>query len=387
MTSRLTDQQKQTWVSFREFADEFIAPEARAADEQQVLSRDLIKKLGSAGWLSSLLPGEWGGSALDMVSYGLMAEEMGRTCQNVRNFVACADMVSHSIWKWGSQEQKDRWLKGIGSGEVIAAFSLTEPKVGSDAKSVQTEARPDGPDIVLRGVKKWISFGGIADVFLVFAQYEGRHTAFLVERETPGLRVEALPGLLGLRGSSLGEISFDDCRIPASSMVGRPGSGLVFVASSALDIGRFSTAWGCVGLAQACLEEASGYAREREQYGTAIIDHQLVQRMLADMLTGATASRLMCLEAGLVKDAGGMDAVNRTLMAKYFASTTANRVAADAVQVLGAYGIGGDSPVARLFRDAKVMEIIEGTTQLHQSMLGDWSAQVPHPAGTSTRPL
>ncbi|WP_405976476.1 acyl-CoA dehydrogenase family protein [Streptomyces sp. NBC_00988] len=387
MTSRLTDQQKQTWASFREFADEFIAPEARAADEQQVLSRDLIKKLGSAGWLSVLLPEEWGGRALDWVSYGLMAEEMGRTCQNVRNFVACADMVSHAIWKWGTQEQKDRWLKRISSGEAVAAFVLTEPKVGSDAKSVQTEARLDGSDIVLRGVKKWISFGEIADVFLVFAQYEGRHTAFLVERETPGLRVEALQGLLGLRGSSLGEISFDDCRIPASSMVGQPGSGLVFVASTALDIGRYSTAWGCVGLAQACLEEASAYARGREQYGTAIIGHQLVQRMLADMLTGATASRLMCLEAGLVKDAGGMDAVNRTLMAKYFASTTANRVAADAVQVLGAYGIGGDSSVARLFRDAKVMEIIEGTTQLHQAMLGTWSAHVPHPAGTSARPL
>ncbi|MER5950460.1 acyl-CoA dehydrogenase family protein [Streptomyces sp. NPDC001904] len=387
MTSRLTDQQKQTWASFREFADEFIAPEARAADEEQVLSRDLIKKLGSAGWLSSLLPEEWGGRSLDMVTYGLMAEETGRTCQNVRNFVACADMVSHSIWKWGTQEQKDQWLTRIGSGDAIAAFCLTEPNVGSDAKSVQTEARLDGTDIVLRGVKKWISFGEIADVFLVFAQYEGRHTAFLVERETPGLRVEALPGLLGLRGSSLGEISFDDCRIPATSMVGHPGSGLVFVASTALDIGRYSTAWGCVGLAQACLEEASRYAREREQYGTAIIDHQLVQRMLADMLTGATASRLMCLEVGFVKDAGGMDAVNRTLMAKYFASTTANRVAADAVQVLGAYGIGGDSSVARLFRDAKVMEIIEGTTQLHQSMLGNWSANIPHPAGTATRAL
>lgn len=386
MTSRLTDRQLQTWASFREFADASIAPEAGPADERQALSRGLIKELGSAGWLSSLLPEEWGGSSLDMVSYGLMAEEMGRTCQNVRNFVACADMVSHSIWKWGTQEQKDRWLRSIRSGEAVAAFALTEPKVGSDAKSVETQARADGSDIVLRGVKKWISFGEIADVFLVFAQYEGRHTAFLVERETPGLRIGALRGLLGLRGSSLGEITLDDCRVPASSMVGRPGSGLVFVASTALDIGRYSTAWGCVGLAQACLEEASAYARKREQYGTAIIDHQLVQRMLADMLTGATASRLMCLEAGSVKDTGGMDAVNRTLMAKYFASTTANRVAADAVQVLGAYGIGGDSPVGRLFRDAKVMEIIEGTTQLHQSMLGDWSGSVAHPAAAARTP-
>ncbi|HCA85521.1 MAG TPA: acyl-CoA dehydrogenase [Streptomyces sp.] len=384
MTTQLTTQQRQSWASFRKFADTFIAPEAESADVHQVMSRGLIKELGSAGWISSLLPEEAGGSSLDMISYGLMAEEMGRTCQNVRNFVACADMVAHTIWKWGTEEQKERWLKGIASGEVIASFALTEPKVGSDAKSVETVAVADGSDIVLTGVKKWISFGELADIFLIFAQYEGKHTAFLVERDTPGLSVEPLQGLLGLRGSSLGEITLDGCRVPASSMVGVPGGGLVFVASTALDIGRYSTAWGCVGLAQACLETASRYAQDRMQYGTAIIDHQLVQRMLADMLTGTTAARLLCLEAGAVKIQGGMDAVNRTLMAKYFASTTANRAAADAVQVLGAYGIGTDSPVGRLFRDAKVMEIIEGTSQLHQSMLGTWSASVQHPTAGAT---
>lgn len=379
MTTQLTTQQRQSWASFRKFADAFIAPEAQAADVQEGMRRGLIKELGSAGWISSLLPEEWGGSSLDMVSYGLMAEEMGRTCQNVRNFVACADMVSYSVWKWGAPELKDRWLKSIASGETIAAFALTEPKVGSDAKSVETVAVADGSDIVLTGGKKWISFGEIADVYLVFAQYEEKHTAFLVERDTPGLSVEPLRGLLGLRGSSLGEIALDGCRVPASAMVGMPGGGLMFVASAALDIGRYSTAWGCVGLAQACLETASQYAQDRMQFGTAIIDHQLVQRMLADMLTSTTAARLLCLEAGAVKAEGGMSAVNQTLMAKYFASTTANRVAADAVQVLGAYGIGTDSPVGRLFRDAKVMEIIEGTTQLQQAMLGNWSASVKHP--------
>ncbi|MEU6237476.1 acyl-CoA dehydrogenase family protein [Kitasatospora sp. NPDC047058] len=384
MISQLTQEQRQRWRAYREFADTALAPRARPADEEQVVPAGLVEDLAKEGWISSLLPEQWGGSALDRLSYGLMAEEMGRTCQNVRNFVACADMVSHSIWRWGTPEQREAWLGRIASGEAVAAFALTEPEVGSDAKSVRTVATADGTGYVLSGGKKWISFAAIADLYLVFAQYEGRHTAFLVERDTLGLSVEPLSGLLGLRGSALAEVTFDDCRLPAGSMVGQPGSGLAFVASTALDIGRYSTAWGCVGLAQACLDTASRYAAQRVQSGGPIIDHQLVQRMLADMVSGSRAARLLCWEAGAATEAGSLDAVNQTLVAKYFASTTANRIAADAVQVLGAYGVGPDAPVARLFRDAKVMEIIEGTSQLHQSMLGRWSAHIEHPAASAT---
>jgi glutaryl-CoA dehydrogenase (non-decarboxylating) len=376
---KLTPRQRQAWRGFREFADTAVAPQAQLSDAEQTMPRELIKDLARAGWLSSLLPEEWGGAATDMVTYGLMSEELGRTCSTARNFVAVADMVSHAIWKWGTSAQRENWLTGIASGEVVAAFALTEKTVGSDIKSVTTKAYPDGADIVLYGGKKWISFGQIADLLMVFAQYEGQHTALLVERDTPGIWIKPITGLLGLRGSMLAEITFENCRLPTDSLVGHPGSGLAFVASTALKIGRYSTAWGCVGLAQACLDASSQYAKERVQYDRAIIDHQLVQRMLTDMVAETYAARLLCAAAGAADDNGDPDAVNQILLAKYFASTRANRAAADAVQIHGAYGIGADSSVGRLFRDAKVMEIIEGTSQLHQSMLGQWAGRLSTP--------
>lgn len=385
MISQLTTGQRENWRRFRKFADTALAPRADMCDAEQELPRPIVKDLADEGWISSLLPEDWGGSARDTVTYGLMSEEMGRACSTVRNFVAVEDMVSHSIWKWGTPAQRARWLPAVAAGEAVLAFALTEPGVGSDAKSVTTEARPDGPDLVLNGVKEWISFGQLADGFLVFTQYEGHHTAFLVDRDSPGIYVEPLRNLLGLRGSMLARITFDECRIPSDAMVGRPGSGLAFVASSALDIGRYSTAWGCVGLAQACLDASTGYAEKRTQYDSVIMEHQLVQRMLADMITGVRAARLLCWEAGVAKETRAADAVHQTLVAKYFSSAMANRVASDAVQIHGARGIGGESPVARPFRDAKVMEIIEGTTQIHQTLLGRWSSRVHHPADDSVQ--
>ncbi|TDV49782.1 acyl-CoA dehydrogenase family protein [Actinophytocola oryzae] len=370
MLTYLTDEQRAAAARFRAFAQERIAPHAATADRDQRLPREVVDALARAGHLGATLGKEWGGAELDMIDYGLLTEQLGRVCQNVRNFVACADMVCLALARWGTAEQRERWLPAIVAGTAVAAFALTEPDVGSDAASVGTEATPDGDTVVLNGHKKWISFGEIADVYLVFATYEGGHTAFLVERDTPGLTVEPIRDLLGLRGSQLGELRLDGCRVPATSMVGLPGTGLVFVASSALDLGRYSTAWGAVGLAQACLEVAGAHAAERVQFGTPIADHQLVRRLLADMVTDVSAVRLLCHHAGAAKDGGDMDTVHPTLMAKYRSSTVAVRTATDAVQILGAHGVGADTAVSRLYRDAKVLEIIEGTTQIQQSILG-----------------
>ncbi|MGX1762489.1 acyl-CoA dehydrogenase family protein, partial [Streptomyces lydicus] len=335
MVSQLTTAQQAEWNRFRDLMDHIVAPEADSRDIQQSMPRELVKSLAREGLLSSLLPREWGGAETDAVTYGLMSEEMGRTCSNVRNFVAVEDMVSHSIWKWGTDEQQERWLPAIASGEKVGSFALTEPHVGSDAKSVTTQARMDGATVVLRGTKQWISFGQIADVLLVFAQLEGRHTAFLVPADTPGVQIQPQQGLLGLRGSMLARIVLDDCRVPTDAMIGNAGSGLAFVASSALDIGRYSTAWGCVGLAQACRDISSKYATERVQFGVPIGEHQLVRRMLADMVTGVHASRLLCWEAGVAREQADLDTVTPTLEAKYFASRVASRTAADAVQIHG----------------------------------------------------
>jgi alkylation response protein AidB-like acyl-CoA dehydrogenase len=377
MLSPLTAHQRAAWSRFREVADEVIAPRAAAIDVGGTLPPEVIKTIAGAGWICSLLPVANRGAA-DMLTYGVMSEEIGRTCSSVRNFVAVQDMVAQAIWSGGDADQQRHWIPAVAGGERIAAFALTEPGVGSDAKSVQTTAAPEGDHVILNGHKKWISFGATADVLLVFADFDGRHTGFLVEADRPGVHVEPTPQLLGLRGSALAEIRLDRCRIPMSNMVGRPGTGLAFIASSALDIGRYSTACGCVGLAQACLEKTRSHADERIQFGTAIIDHQLVQRMFADMICDIRAARLLCWDAGNARDDGDPEAVERILAAKYFASTMVNRVAADAVQVHGAEGMAVSSVVGRFFRDAKAMEIIEGTTQVLQSLIGRW-ASIRHP--------
>lgn len=360
---------------FRQFCQEEIAPHAAAADSQQVMPGHLIKSLADRGYVGALLPTDRGGLGMTMVEYGLLTEELGRACQSVRNLVAVVDMVARSIDRWGTAAQRDSWLPRILSGQCVTAFALTEPEVGSDAASVQAIAVRDGDDVLLTGLKKWISFAQIADLFLVFAQYDGKPTAFLIERQIPGLSVEPITGLLGLRGSMLGQITLDNCRVPLTSMLGRSGMGLTFVASDALDLGRYSTAWGSAGLALECLSVASAYAAQRVQGGTQLINHQLIRELLAEMATETMAARLLCHHAGVSKDRGEPDAVQHTLMAKCHASRTAVRAAAHAVQIQGARGVSAESPAERFYRDAKIMEIIEGTTQIQHTLIGQYAAR------------
>lgn len=371
----LTASQAGQLDEFRDFADGELVPHAERFDAEQAISRESIAALAKHRYLGAAIPVDYGGGGMGMVEYGLLAEEVGRACQSVRNFVAVEDMVMHSIVQWGTAEHRERWLGPLLGGTAVAAFALTEPGVGSDAGAVRTTARPDGDGYRLDGVKKWISFAQVADVLLVFAELDGAHTAFLVDRRTPGLSVTPIAGLLGLRGSLLGEVTLANCQVPRESIVGGPGLGLTFVASGALDLGRYSTACGAVGLAEACLRACAKHATERRQYGTEIRNHQLVQRILADLVTDTTAARLLCYHAGLSREQGAVEAVNHTLMAKYRASTVAVQAAAMAVQIHGASGVG-ESRVQRHYRDAKVLEIIEGTTQIQQTLLGQYAARV-----------
>lgn len=379
VTTQPSDRQRGCWRGYRDYTDRVIAPMATSIDVEQHVPRKLILDLGRSGWLSALLPAEWGGAGLGELGYGMMAEELGRTCQNVRNFVAVQDMVSHAIWRWGTDEQRKRWLPAIAAGEQVAAFLLTEPDIGSDVGDVTTRVEDNGGDLVLTGTKTWISFGQCADVFLVFAQYQGQHTAVLVQRDTSGITIEPCPDMLGLRGSMLARITFADSRVPRDAIVGQAGSGLIFVASAALDIGRYSTAWGSVGLAQACLEQSTAYAGRRVQSCKPIAEHQLVQRLLADMITESRAARLLCWQAGEAMQREDENATYQILIAKYFASTAAARIASQAVQLHGAAGMADKSITARLFRDSKTLEVIEGTTQLIQQLLGRDAGSALHP--------
>jgi hypothetical protein len=371
----LTDEQARARAAFRGFVDAQVAPFADDYDREQRLPRALIDEAARRGFLGATLPAEYGGGAMSMLLYGLLNEEVGRGCSSLRSLLTVHGMVAHVVLKWGSRELRARWLPRLAAGEKLAAFALTEPGVGSDARAVETSARASHDAYVLSGRKRWITFGQIADVFLVFAQCEGRPTALLVERDTPGLSIEPITGMLGVRASMLAEVRLEDCRVPRENIVGREGFAFSHVASTALDLGRYTVAWGCVGIGQACLEASLDYAGERRQFDAYLKEHQLIRRMLTDMLTGVKAARLLCLRAGCLKDAGAPEAIMETSVAKYFAASMATKVAGDAVQIQGARGCSSESSVQRHLRDAKIMEIIEGSTQMQQIIIAEYGYQ------------
>lgn len=365
----LTPQQVDARTEFKTFADEEIIPYAGQYDREGCLPPEVIKKLARKGYLGAMLPKENGGLGLDMITLGILNEEIGRGCSSVRSLVTVHGMVALAILKWGTEEQKIRWLPKLASGETIAAFGLTEPNIGSDVKNIEATAQLSGDYYILNGKKKWITFGQIADLFLVFAQSEGKPAAFLVERNSPGFSMEPVSGMLGLRASMIARLHMDECRIPRENLVGKVGFGLSHIAMSSLDYGRYTIAWGCVGLGQACLEECLKYARKRKQFEAPLRQHQLIQKMVTEMVVNVKAARLLCYNAGYLKNTGDPDSIMETWIAKYFASKMVNKVASDAVQVHGANGCSGEYPVERYMRDAKVMEIIEGTTQMHEVLI------------------
>lgn len=367
MKIELTPEQRALRGEVRAFVESEIAPHAGQWDREETTPREIVDKLIERGWLGSIVPAEHGGKGLDMISYGVLNEEIGRGCSSIRSLLTVHDMVCRGILRWGSKAQKETYLPRLARGEILGAFALSEPNAGSDASGIETKATEVDGGYRLDGAKKWITYGQIADLFLLFAQLDGKATAFLVERNSPGFTALPLRGIQGTRASMLAELRLEGAR--TAEIVGRPGFGISHVMGAALDQGRYSVACGSVGIAQACLDASLSYAREREQFGQPLIEHQLVRAMLSDMITNVRAARLLCMRAGYLRDIGDPGAFAETSVAKYFASTIANRAAADAVQIHGANGCHDDFPVSRWFRDAKVMEIIEGSTQIQQNTI------------------
>ncbi|HEU0014921.1 MAG TPA: acyl-CoA dehydrogenase family protein [Longimicrobium sp.] len=374
----LDAEQERDRAGFAAWVDREVVPHAGEWDRRAATPRAVIGAMARAGYLGALVPADRGGAPLDMVTFGLLNEELGRGCSSVRSLVTVHSMVCYAVGRWGGAAQKERWLPRLASGDAIGAFALSEPAVGSDAAAIETVAEPDGDGWVLRGTKKWTTYGQIADLLLVFAKADGKPVAFLVERAAPGVSVAPVE-VTGTRASMVAEITFDGVRVGREERVAGPGFGLA-VALSALELGRYSVACGCVGIVRACLEASVAYANERVQFGGPIGDHQLVQRMLADMGNDYRAARLLCLHAGRLRDAGDPDAAREAFHAKYFASTAATRAALAAVQVHGANGCTPAYPVERYLRDSRVMEIIEGSTQVQQVTLGRWELERAAPA-------
>jgi alkylation response protein AidB-like acyl-CoA dehydrogenase len=369
MKISLTEEQAARRAEFRAFVDAEIAPHADLHDREERLSEDVIRKMAAQGYLGATVPAAYGGQVMDAITFGLLNEEIGRGCTAARGLITVQSMATRVIDRWGSDAQKTRWLRELATGQKIGAFALTEPEHGCDAANIEATAEQTDGGFVINGRKRWISYGQIADVFLVFAQTEKRVSAFLVERDTPGLTVEPMKGLLGARGSMLAELRFEDCRVAAENLVARLGFGLVPVGFTALDVGRYSIAWGAVGLAQACLDSSIQYTKRRKQFGVRLRDHQLIKRMITDMMTDITAARLMCCQAGVLSETDDRDSLNNMCMAKYHATNMAVRVTNAAVQMHGANGYSRDYPVERFYRDAKIGQMIEGSNEMLQLMI------------------
>jgi len=356
-----------------EFAEKEIQPFAAQFEIDEAVPRALINKMAEKGYLAATFPETLGGLGMDPVYYGLLSEEIGKACSSTRALLTVhTSLVGEAILRWGNPEQKERWIRPMAKGEKLACFGLTEPDVGTDAKSVNTNYRKDGNTYIVNGAKKWITFGDIADLILTVAAGEKGITAFMVERETAGVKTTPIKGLLASRAAHIAEIEFTDVRVPEENVLGRVGGGFTYIVNTALDHGRYSIAWAGIALAQAAVDAMVTYARQRSQFGKKIYNHQLIQGIIGDAVTKVHAGRALCLRAGELRKANHGSAVIETTIAKYFTSKIAMEVAIDAVQVHGGNGCYNKYPVERFFREAKILEIIEGTSQVQQEIISSY---------------
>ncbi|WP_227870342.1 MULTISPECIES: acyl-CoA dehydrogenase family protein [Streptomyces] len=361
--------------SVREFIDREVVPHADAWDREERLPAEVLRRVGELGLWAPFLPHGHGGRALPMSTLARLHEEVGRGCSSVRSLLTVHGMVSWSVHHWGTDEQRARWLPRLADGSLLGSFGLTGHESGTGADVSGTTATPDGDDWLLTGRKKWITGGQLAGLYLVFAQAGGGMTAFLVPREAPGVSVTPLSNVLGTRASHLAEIRFEEVRLPADAVLGPLGWAAGTVMTSALDLGRLSVASGCVGIIQACLDASVAHTRTRMTADGPLFDRQLVRRKISDMVTGLRTARLLCRDAARLKDAEDPGMIMANMVAKYHASTAAASCADAAVQLHGAAGCSQEHPVARLYRDARVMEIIEGSTELQQITIAEQAHQ------------
>ncbi|HEV8617124.1 MAG TPA: acyl-CoA dehydrogenase [Methylomirabilota bacterium] len=369
----LTEEQQMIQAMAREFAEEHIAPIAAEIDRDARFPHETVKRMGELGLLGIMVPEPWGGSGADVVSYVVALEEISKACashgvvMSVNNSLYC-DPVA----RYGTDAQRARFLKPVAAGHALGCFALTEPEAGSDARNQHTLAARDGDHYVITGRKLFISNGREAAFALVFAQTDaGRAhrgiSAFVVEKNTAGFTVSKTEEKLGIRASDTAELVFDGCRVPAANRLGEEGQGFR-IALATLDGGRIGIAAQAVGIAAGAYERSVAYARQRKAFGVPIGQHQMVQWMLADMATAIDGARLLTLRAATLKDAG-LPYTKEASMAKLFAAETAMKVTTDAIQVHGGYGYIRETEVERYFRDAKITQIYEGTSQIQKLVI------------------
>lgn len=365
-----TEEQIAFRKAVREFADREIGPFSTQWDREERMDRSAVGKLAQMGLLAGTIPEEYGGSGMDNLSYCLMVEELGRVDSSVRSVVTVnVGLVAKTIVRWGTEEQKKKWLPGMCSGDALGCYGLTEPDSGSDAAALKTRAERKGDKWHISGSKMFITNGSWAAVAIIFAKSAtDQVTAFLVPTESPGFTARKITGKLGLRAVDTAELSLDDVVVPDENRLGAEGEGMR-VAMSALDNGRMSLAAGCVGLAQGCLEAALRYAKERHQFGRPIGAFQLVQELIAEIAVDVDAARLLTWRVAALADAGLPHKLESS-SAKLFSSEAAVKASNSALQIHGGYGYIDEYPVGRFLRDARVTTLYEGTSQMQRLIIG-----------------
>jgi butyryl-CoA dehydrogenase len=375
---RLTDEQRLLRDTARAFAQKELAPHAAEWDRAAQFPTAVLGELGRLGFMGMLVPPEYGGAGVDHVSYALAFEEIAAGDGGISTILSVNALCCGALLRYGSDEQKRRYLRPLATGDKLAAFCLTEPQAGSDAAAIKTRARRSGNRWVLSGTKQFITSGSTAQLALVFAVTDpaaGRHgiSAFIVPTDAAGYRVTRLEKKLGQRASDTAQLAFDDIELAPDQMLGGEGEGYR-IALANLEVGRIGIAAQAVGMARAAYEAAVAYAKERESFGQKLIAHQAVAFRLADMATQIAAARALVREAAERRDAGEA-ALEAAAMAKLFASEMAERVASDAVQIHGGYGYVEGFPVERIWRDVRVCQIYEGASDIQRMLIARAIAQ------------
>lgn len=373
MDFELSSEQRMMRDTARDFATREVLPHAAEIDREHRFPAEIVRQAAALGFMGVTIPAEWEGAGMDTFSYALAIEEISRACAStgvilsVNNSLACVPLLGY-----GTEAQKRAWLPDLASGRKLGCFALSEPEAGSDPRALRTTAVRRGDRFVINGTKNFITNGPHADFMLLLAATEPAAgakgiSAFLVDMRSPGIKIGPPDRKLGIRGAASAQIFFTDCEVGADSVLGAVNGGYK-IALSALDGGRIGIAAQAVGIARAAFEEATRYALERKTFGHPIAEHQAIQFKLAEMSTEIDAARVMLWRAALRKDAGGRY-TTEAAMAKLLASEVANRVAKEAVQVFGGYGYLSDYPVERHYRDAKITEIYEGTSEIQRLVI------------------
>ncbi|MFD1064553.1 acyl-CoA dehydrogenase [Oceanobacillus locisalsi] len=374
MDFQLSEEQEMLRKMVRDFAENEVEPTAAERDEEERFDRAIFDQMAALGLTGIPWPEEYGGIGSDYLSYCIAVEELSRVCASTGvTLSAHLSLASWPIYQYGNEAQKQNFLQRLAAGEALGAYALSEPGAGSDVVSMKTTAKKDGTDYILNGSKVWITNGGVADIYIVFAKTDADRehkgiTAFIVEKGTEGFTFGKKEKKLGIRSSPTTELIFENCRVPAANVLGEEGEGFK-IAMSTLDGGRNGIAAQALGIAQGALDAAAAYAKEREQFGKPIAANQGISFKLADMATEIEAARLLTYQAAWLESAGKSYG-KASAMSKLFAGDAAMRITVEAVQIFGGYGYTKDYPVERYMRDAKITQIYEGTNEIQRLVIG-----------------